>query len=168
LQRRSELTKKFETSRKNLLWVAIFSVVNILLMLLRANITFLFSASFPVLVIELGQILSEELGYSPLLLIAAIISFVSISLYAVCYFLAKKHRVFILVALILFSIDTLFLIWIITLGFELSILLDVAFHIWILYYLITGTRTWAVLRKLPPDEEIEEDGNEMPLVQPPA
>ena len=103
--------------------------------------------------VELGQLLSEEIGLSSIQLVAAIISFVVISLYAMCYFLAKKHRVFILVALIFFSFDTLFLIWIITFGFEPGILLDVAFHVWIMYYLIVGTKMWSDLKKLPPDEE---------------
>ena len=167
MQKHSEAAKKFETSRKQLLLVVLFSAINVLLVLFRINLSFLFSASFPLFIAQFGQMLSQETGGLLPLLIAAMFSFSIVFLYWLCYVLAKKYRVFILVALILFSIDTLFLIWSLTFGLGLSIILDVAFHAWVMYYLIIGTKAWSDLKKLPFDEPVEETNREIPLTQTP-
>ena len=160
MQKRSEVEAKFEVSRRNLLSVVIFSVINVLLVLLNTQLSFLFSATCPMFVVQIGQGLSEDSGDTLFLLIATVISFVIVAFYLVCYFLTKKHRVFMLIALILFSLDTLFLVWTMTLMFELSDLIDIAFHIWIMYYLVVGIKAWVKLKKLPfdePDEQLEEN-----------
>jgi len=159
--KRGNIEKTLENSRKNLLLVIVFSLINVLLSLFNSTVTFLFSASFPWYVLEFGKTLAQEFDSSLLVTIAAIISFVAISLYGICYLLAKKHRIFILFALILFSLDTLFLLWTITLGFDASVLIDIAFHAWVMYYLIADTKAWLDLKKAPSDdEEIAEENDQ--------
>jgi len=151
MKTRAEIEKKFEISRRNLLSVSILSLLNMLLSLLNANISFLFSATAPLFLFEVGRMFSEEMGMPALLMVSAVIALVMIAAYGVCYFLAKKYRAFMLVALIFFSIDTVFLLWTLTLGFDFSIMLDIAFHAWVLYYLAVGTKAWSDLNKMPPD-----------------
>lgn len=148
---RAEAEKRFNSARNNLLWVMGFSLVNVILRLLGSGMYMLFSATFPLVMIDLGLELKGIF-----LTIGIIAAFVSIVCYGICYLLSKKHKAFILVSLILFSIDTLFLIWILTLGFDISLLLDIAFHAWVLYSLSMGVKAWVNLKKMPPDEEIEE------------
>lgn len=148
---RAEVEKRFNSARNNLLWVMGFSLVNVILRLLGSGMYMLFSATFPLVMIDLGLELEGIF-----LTIGIIAAFVSIICYGICYLLSKKYKAFMLVSLILFSIDTLFLIWILTLGFEASLLLDIAFHAWVLYSLSIGVKAWVNLKKMPPDEEIEE------------
>jgi hypothetical protein len=63
-----------------------------------------------------------------------------------------RRAVFILVALIFFSIDSLALLFLV-LNTEsiVSFLMEIAFHGWILYYLINGVRAWAKIRGIHKD-----------------
>jgi len=72
-----------------------------------------------------------------------------------------------LVALIVFSIDSLILIyialWAIEYGGDYRILIDFAFHGWVMFNLIVGTIAWAKLRRVNDNEynaclkEVEEE-----------
>ena len=149
MKNRSDMEKRLNLARSNLLVVIIFSAINIALVLLNTNITFLFTATCPTLIVQIGQLASEEARNSTILWIAGAISAVIVLLYTMCYFLSKKRGVFMMIALILFTIDTLVLVWLLTLGFDSSVLFDIAFHIWVLYYLIVGTKAWLNLKKMP-------------------
>ena len=155
MQTRVEAENKFEISRRNLLAVVAFSAINILFVLLNMNVSFLFSATAPMFVVQIGQWMAEEIA-GALLPITAVIAFGMVSFYAICYFLAKKHRVFILVALILFSLDTLFLMWVMLIAFDPVNLIDVVFHVWVMYYLVIGAKAWSALKKMPAEEFLVE------------
>jgi len=133
----------FKRARGNLLLVVAFTVINLILMAAGSNFYLLFSATVPGLVYI-------ATWYSAVGLIAAL---AITAVYLVCYLLSKKYRVFILVAMILFAVDTaifLFLLFEIMAAatFEFMFLVELAFHAWILFYLITGTVAWAKLRKV--------------------
>ena len=149
------MEKRLNLARSNLLIVILFSVINIALVLLNTNISFLFTAILPTLIIQIGQIVSAETGNTAFLWITGAIAIAIVLLYCMCYLLSKKRGVFMLVALILFTLDTLALVWLLTLGFEAGFLFDIAFHVWILYYLIIGTKAWSDLKKLPPENPID-------------
>lgn len=149
----AELEQRFTKSRSNLLLVIAFTTLNVVLLLLNTDLSFLFSATFPIFFVGAGQVFAEQTGSNGFLLIGTVIAFISIALYAVCYFLSKKRKVFILVALVLFILDTLLLLWLSFLEFDAGSLIDIAFHAWILYYLIIGVAAWSRLKKLPPEQE---------------
>lgn len=157
MKKRSEVEVNFNKSRSNLLLVIVFSVLNVILTLVNAGINFLFSATFPMFVVGLGQAFSDKSGDNAYLIIAVIVAFILIACYGVCYLLSKKHKAFIVVALVFFSIDTLFLLWILSLGIDYSAIFDIAFHVWVVYSLIIGVKAWLDLKKLPLNEEIVED-----------
>ena len=157
MQKRSEVEMIFNKSRGNLLFVIVFSVVNVILTLVNSGINFLFSASFPMFVVGLGQAFLDQSGDNAFLIISVIVAFLIIACYGICYLLSKKYKVFLSIALVLFSIDTLFLLWILSLEIDSSAIINIAFHIWVLYYLIIGVKAWSDLKKLPLNEEIEND-----------
>ncbi|MCL2672034.1 MAG: hypothetical protein FWF10_08355 [Clostridiales bacterium] len=138
---------KFKRARSNLLLVVIFTAANLLLTAFNAGVYMLFSATGPQFVFEVGRGLAEEFQSTAFLVAGLIIAFISIGLYFLCWLLAKRRRAFILVALIFFCIDCLlFVLLLLSGGFEVSYLLDIVFHGWILFSLISGTRAWAKLR----------------------
>lgn len=144
---------KFNKARNNLLAVVAFTVINLLLTAFNADIYLLFSATAPQLIFEVGRGLAEELQSNVFLIIGFIVAFVVIILYFICWLFAKRLRAFILVALILFSIDTLiFVLLTLAAGFDVSYLLDIGFHGWILFYLISGVMAWTKLRGVNADD----------------
>jgi hypothetical protein len=139
----------FEKARNNLLAVIAFTVINLILAVFDAGVYFLFSATLPQFVFEIGRNLDFEMGTSIFMILGLIIAIIIIIPYFVFWILAKRARILILVALIFFGIDSLFLLFLI-LGteFEFSYLLEIAFHVWILYYLIIGVSAWAKIRNI--------------------
>jgi len=139
---------KFSRSRNNLLAVVAFTVINLFAIMLEFNFTFLFSAIVPQLVyVVLGEVIGGEIGL--------VVALACTSVYLVCYLLSKRWRAFILVALILFTLDAAVLLGVLVLtGAFGEMIFNILFHGWILFYLITGTVAWAKLRRVTPDELI--------------
>jgi hypothetical protein len=156
MQPRELLEKKFNTSRNNLLAVIVFTCVNLLLAITETNLYFLFSANIPMYLLYFGSeysLVSESFSFSSFGIIAA---FLSVSIYGVFWYVAKKYRGWIIAALVYFSIDALLLMLFtasLSEEFDFSLIIDLAFTSWIMYYLITGTRAWYKLSKMPPDDE---------------
>jgi hypothetical protein len=144
---------KFETSRKNLLSVVIFTLINLILTAFNADVSFLFSATLPQIVYEVGKLLDTEMGSTLFAIIGFVVAFIMIAAYFGLYAFSKRVRAFILVALIFFSIDSAILLFLIfDMDFSASFLLDIAFHGWVLYYLIFGTKAWFNLRGASADD----------------
>jgi len=126
---------KFESARTNLLVVIGFTVVNLILLVFNADISFLFSASLP----QFIYIFTESF----------ILALFSIIPYLAFWFFAKRVRALIVAALIYFSIDVIILIYFISLiGFDFSLVIDIAFSVWILFYLVRGVISWNNLRNV--------------------
>lgn len=123
----------YNTARANLLLVVVFTAVNLVLTLVSADMYFLFSATVPQFILSLGYAMEN----SVLLTVCAVIAFLGCGVYLLCWLLSKKHRAWMVVSLVLFALDTLVSLWMLTL--DTSMLIDVAIHGWVLYYLITGT-----------------------------
>jgi len=137
---------KFNRARGNLLAVVIFTVINLFAIMLDFNFSFLFSAFVPQI---LHVILEEMLGGA----IGLVVALACTAIYLVCYLLSKRWRAFILVALILFTLDTLALFgFLVISGMFGDFLFNILFHAWIMFYLVTGTVAWAKLRRVTPDE----------------
>ena len=131
---------KFNRGRNNLLLVVILTMANLILIVLDVNLNFPFSAIVPQAI--LFFIMDASLSIA---LTAAIIS---VSFYLLFFFLSKRWRVFILVAFIFFALDTLFLLDLMFSYRPADFILDILFHGWIHFYLITGTYAWALLRNV--------------------
>ena len=144
---------KFEKARNNLLAVILFTVVNLFLSAFNANLNFVFSATLPQLVFEVVKAIGSDAGSNIFIIAGLIIAFITIIPYFIFWILARRARGLILAALIFFGIDS-FLLIILVLDMEskASFLLEIVFHAWILYYLITGVIAWFKLRDVSKDE----------------
>lgn len=176
---RAQLENKYNTARANLLVVVILTAVNILLLLTRNFSYFLFSASIPYLLVDLGMTFCGK--YPPeyytdalegmtfvgdgLLIALSAIAFVILGVYLLLWYLSRRHAGCLTAALVLFSLDTLFLLIILTPS--ISGLLDLLFHGILLYALIVGVRADAKRRHLPPEDITDTPFTELPTEEEP-
>lgn len=150
LNLRAKYEAQYARARGNLLAMLLLTLVNVVLMIAEAEVSFLFSAILPQVAINYGWYLDAWLGGSTYTWIAYAISVLTVALFALCYFLSKKHKGWMTAALVLFSLDCLVLVYWVYLGFMVEDIMDIAFHVWILYYLISGVAAAAKLKRLAP------------------
>ena len=149
----NQLVLNFKKSRDNILYMIIFTSINLVLTIANAGVYLLFSATAPLFSLTLGQALNESLSSNIYVIIGLIIALIMVAIYLACWHYANRKRGLILVAFIFFIIDTLLLTFLVFVeGFDQSYILDIVFHVWILYYLYIGTMAWAKLRKTNNDE----------------
>ncbi len=133
-----ELQRKVDSGRHNLLLVMIFTVINLVLLLTNANRYFLFSASVPYYLTVFGLVwdgVLEGASMGTFTITALVISGVILSLYLLCWLLAKKQVGWYVVAAVLFAADTAFLLWV-NMDALMESLLDLVFHAWVLAGLV--------------------------------
>lgn len=134
------LQKKYDQARGNLMLMIVFTVINIALLISGAGVMFLFSATMP----YWFSAFAFYFGLTEYYVYAGIIIF----LYLLCWFFSKKHVAWLIGALVMFAVDIVYLIYVtIDMG-EVSSIIDVLIHIWVTYYLITGTYYGLRLKKL--------------------
>ena len=163
---RAIANQKYTTARMNLLLVIAMSVINIILIAAQTDTYFLFSATLPVLITQIGVIGYVETEVVAVLIVFAVIAVVLTLPYLLCWIFSKKHYGWMIAALVYFSIDTLLMVFML-LG-DLSAILDILFHIWILYYLIIGVKYGHQLKTLPesvPGEPIFVNGEESTVTE---
>lgn len=149
---REQAQQKYNSARANLIIMLGFTVINVVLAFLGSESMLLFSATVPYLAAISATL--EELQPMLIPLVAVIV--VSIAAYLAFWIFSKKHYGFMIAALVFFIVDTLVLVGFYILLGEVSGILDVAIHAWVLYYLVIGVINGAKLRKLPPEETGEE------------
>ena len=168
---RQKLEAKYNAARANLMLAVAFTLINIVILLSNGNSYFLFSLFVPYFITDIamfycgkypvevytGEFAGMEFLNSTAFAVLIAIAAVILVVYVLCWLLSSKGRVgWMIAALVLFSIDTalLFLIG----GLSADMLLDILFHVWVLYYLIAGIIAHFKLKTLPPDEEPVADG----------
>lgn len=150
----------FRNSRFNLLLLVAFTLVNIILIVTGSDMYFLFSATVPYYLAFFGMLLTghlpdavpegQKVEFLPdsFLVVMLVIAAVILLLYLLFFFLSKKHFGFLIAALAFFAIDCIYMLYtVFSTGFEVSSLIDIAFHGWVLYYLISGVIAGVKLRK---------------------
>jgi len=141
---------RFKVARGNLALAFALTAVNIFLLAFDAGWHLFFSAFVP-------QAIMYFFIYAGVIGVGLVVALLAAGTYFVCWLLSKRWRVFMLVALILFSIDSL-IFFILALGmfagggFTFGDIIQAVIQIWILYYLIIGTIAWARLRKVSADD----------------
>lgn len=154
---REEVQLKYNRSRYNLLLVAIVSIVN-LFSLAFSQSYFLFSARLPALFVELALPMSENEIVEPSAFIVPIIIGIILTVpYLLCFFLSKKRPGWMIPALVFFSIDCLFIIFL-ALFDVTAVIVDILFHAWVMFYLITGVIHGFKLKSMPEDEPLPDLG----------
>ena len=171
---REMLESRYNSARMNLLLVVAFSAINLITLATNSGMYFLFSASIPYLLTDLGmffcgmypdEIYTGELAgmvFAPksLFVVLLIVSFLILGVYLLCWFCSKDHKAnWLIAALVLFSFDTVILF----LNYGFSALVDLGFHIWVIVILAMGISAHFKLMKAPADlKPIESDFTELP------
>ena len=165
---RQLLEGRYRTAGINVLWVVLFTVINIVLLVINSNTYFLFSAFIPYALVDLGMYYCgkypaewyEELGQhefadTSLLVILIVIAAVMCGLYLFCCLFCRKgdkRRVgWLITALVFIALDTGLML---LLGSIADNILNVVFHGWIIVSLIMGISAHFKLKKLPEEEPV--------------
>ena len=160
--------QKYNSSRINLLVVTVFTFINLVLLVSNSDLYFLFSAFVPYIIGTYAMILCgkfpaeyytdgledvaifDNTVFVILLAIAIIITI----LYLIAWIFSSKHRVgWLIFALVFFVIDTIGMFYFY--GIALDSIIDILFHVWVIYYLCVGIYAHFKLKSLPDEEEDE-------------
>ena len=147
---RNVLQQKYNTARINLLLMIGFTVLNVILFIVGADIMMLFSATVPYYAMIFGIVFEDPI----FLVFCIVIAAVSVLAYLLCWIFSKKHYGWMIGALVLFILDTLAMAGLFLAVGEVSGIMDALMHIWILYYLITGVSSGAKLANMPAEEPV--------------
>ncbi len=138
-------TKRYAAARADLLIMTVLTILNIVTMFFGNESMMLFSASIPYFAVGSGYWYNDK----ELLIFGIIIAVISISLYLLCWILSKKRYQWLIVATVLFAIDSAYMLWLYFSAGELaSGVFDIVIHALVLYYLIAGIITGKKLKAL--------------------
>ena len=165
---RQILETKFKNARSNLLLVIVFTLINIVLLVSKSDVYFIFSAFIPYALVSIGMGLcgmfpaeyyTDEVAgteFLPTSVFGVIlgISLAIVALYLISWIFSKKNTVgWLTFALVIFAIDSAIMLF--SSGYQLDGLIDIAFHIWVIVSLSIGINAGLKLKKLPPEEITE-------------
>ncbi len=165
LTQREILESKYNRSVSNILVVVLFSLINVVLLVVGSESYFLFSAFIPYFIADYGMFFCgmypEEYYYDmqgmvfadkSTLVFCLIIAVAILLVYFLCWLFAKKKKnAWLTVALILFAIDTVAMF--VIAGISTDIIIDIVFHTWVIISLISGIVNHNKLVKLPEEPE---------------
>lgn len=161
---------KYNGSIVNLLLIIAFSVINIVLLVTGSDTYFLFSAFIPYFLADYGMYMCgmypEEYYYDvpdmefydkTFLGIAFAIAVVILLVYFLCWIFARKKKVgWLIFALVFFAIDTVAMFVIV--GISTDWVVDIIFHAWVIFSLVSGIVNYNKLKKLLQEEILPETG----------
>ncbi len=166
LSPRAALERQYANSRANLMLLIAFTVINLVLLLANSDWYFLFSAYIPYYAVVMGMFYCgkfppeyyedmADMIYTDdsfLIVTVAFAVFVTL-LYLLAWLCSKNHKVgWLIFALVLFGIDTFAMLLIG--GFDLGMLIEIFFHVWVIVILILGITSHYKLKKMPIEEPI--------------
>jgi hypothetical protein len=172
---RQALANKYSAARSNLILMVIFSAINLLMLATNAGTYFLFSASVPYIITDVGMFFCgmypteayegfEGMYFldKSLFFILLAISALILVIYFLCWLFSKNGKVkWLTTALVLFCIDTL--VMFVYYGFAISSIIDIIFHVWVIVILVMGIKAHKKLKEMPEEEVvIEAEYRELP------
>lgn len=129
------LQKKMNNKNGSFLMLVALTYLNLALILLNADINFPFSAIFPQIALIFGrEFYIESGGQIAFYIVGIVFSVLFASVYLILYLLSKKSIVPVWIALISVVLDTIVLLWLSAGDFG-SMIIDIAFHAWIIWAL---------------------------------
>lgn len=144
---------QYKKARESLLAVAGFTALNLLLSVINSGFSLLFSATVPQMVYEIGREIGKELHSSAYMITGLVLALILVAFYFLAWYLARRFRIWMLIAFILFIVDSLLLMLLVLINgaFE-TYILDIIFHALILYFLFRGVSAWRQLRGVSDDD----------------
>lgn len=149
MNKNQTLEQKYQGARMNLLLMLILTVVNIVLFFTGAETMLLFSATIPFYAVAFGSVFMPAGIGIALYVLAGLV----VIAYFLCWLLSKKRYGWVIVALVMFAIDTLALVGLSIWIGDFSGILDALIHALVLYYLIVGVSSGCKLKNMPVEEE---------------
>lgn len=146
-----------KSARSTLLVAVLFTVLNVVLLLIGSNRYFLYSATIPYYLTFFGYMF-DHFTVGTYTLTGLTMAVVPIIALALCYFLSKRDSRWLTGATVVFGLDTAamaaMLLWSGDVG---ASLLDIIFHGWVLYSLIRGVKAAGGLKNTPVSESPMEE-----------
>lgn len=136
---------KYKSARANLMLMIVCTLLNVGMIYVGSDRMLLFSATVPYFTTLTGYISKN----TPVIVASLGIAAMCLLAYLLCWIFSKKHYGAFIAALVMFALDTAFMGWLYITAGETSGVMDMIFHIWILYYLIVGIRYGKLLRDMP-------------------
>lgn len=130
----------YEKARSSLLLLAVFSALNMIIILAKSSTSVLFSAVIPQLSVLYGMKLGELNNATVYNLLGYTVALAVIGLYVVTYYKAKKDSRYLIVALVMLAVDFIALAYWMYLGLMIDDILCIAVHIIELIYLVAGIK----------------------------
>ena len=153
-----EKRQQYLVARRNLLLMLILTIVNVALYFTGSDTMMLFSATIPFY----GVIFAELYAmYSTIVFIGYGLAVGFLVAYLACWFFSKKRYEWMIVAFVLFIIDTLAMIGLYIWVGEASGVLDTLIPVWVLYYLFIGVKYGRELKNAPVEGPVEGEAVEI-------
>lgn len=166
--------RDLKISSTNILAMAALTLVNIVMIIVNANTSFPFSAAVPMYLVLLFSELCgmrspefyeqnygadwESLDFmsSGLFWGIVAVAVLMVAVYFALWFFSRKKKVFSIILMVLYAIDTLGLLGFCTVvyAFDFYAIIDLAFHAWVFYYLILAIKAWDGLQYAPSEAEL--------------
>ncbi|MBQ8276066.1 MAG: hypothetical protein IJZ02_05535 [Clostridia bacterium] len=155
------LQTRYDVARKNLLFVVVFSLINLILLLTDSTTYFLFSAYIPYILASTVKYLcgmypadyydfdyAEGLFFpAPLFWGVFILSLLIVGFYVLCFIFSAKNRGgWLIAALVLFALDTAVMFYIN--GISVDMIMDIILHAWVIVTLSVGVHAHFKRKKL--------------------
>ena len=148
-------TKRYSSARADLLIMIVLTVVNIVMMFTGSESMMLFSATIPYFAVGAGYWEGDQ----EVMIFGIGIAVVCIALYLLCWFMSKKKYQWLIIASVLFALDTAAMIYLYASSGEIaSGTFDIVIHAFVLYYLIVGIITGKKLKELKANENTLGEG----------
>ncbi len=145
--------KRYASARYDLLIMIVLTVVNIVMMFTGSESMMLFSASIPYYLVGSGYWYNDK----EMLIFGLVVAAVCLIIYLICWIMSKKKYQWLIVATILFILDSAYMAWIYIASGELeSGIFDMVIHALVLYYLIAGIITGKKLKSLKEENALGE------------
>lgn len=155
--RRDTLLKRYSSARTDLLAIICLTVLNIVLFIAGSETVMLFSATVPYFSAVMGFMLNdgtiEDIYIETGIEIGMAIALFILGVYFLCWLMSKKNYKWLILATVLFCIDTLITFWIYS-DALIEGIIDIAIHIFIVACLISGIISSKKLQNMP-EETIE-------------
>ena len=141
---------KYKNMRLSLLFVVVCTYLNLVFSLL--GVYFVFSLHLPTLFCTTGALLYQESGEIVYYVTGVIIAALLAVPYLLCWIFSKKRSGWMIVALILYIIDTLFFLidFLSLIGSGEPMIFDLLFHVYVIVSLSLGIKYASDMKKEPP------------------
>ena len=138
------LERTFKTANANILIMVVLTLVNVIMLIANIQYNFLFSAMLPQVFIVYGKEIATATNISGFNIIGIVFAFLTLGIYLLFYFMTRKKYRWYIALLVVFILDSIS-IFSLTYTSYFSYVILIAFHAYIIYYIIKGIQAGKAL-----------------------